>query len=159
LEILSDASTSPDSVGLSGKGVVPGFSSDANPVAFGDQQVATTSSPRTVTVTNTGDGNLVFGDGDVALGGPDTTMFAITADPCAGNSVGAAGPGSGDVTVTPGPSGAKSGLLSVTSNAAGSPHEVPLPGPGTTPTAPGSGPGDDPANDLKGLKAQVPGNQ
>ena len=115
----------------------PGLSVSPTPIAFGDQQVATTSAPTTVTVTNTGTSPLVFAAGAVSLTGDQPGEFGVTSDTCSGATVAAAGTCTVAVQFAPTSTGNKTAKLTLVSNAAGSPHNVTLTGTGTAaPTPP-----------------------
>ncbi len=113
---------------------LPVASIAGNPLSFGSQTVGTTSSSRTVTVTNTGKGELDFSD--ISVGGTDAGDFNVTDTTCT-----TVAPNGGTCTVsvafTPQASGSRSATLSLTSNDPSSPASVALDGTGTTqpPTA------------------------
>jgi hypothetical protein len=96
-------------------------------IAYGSQRVGTTSSPRTVTLTNTGAAPLTISK--VQLGGTNPGQFARSSACPANLAPGA----SCQVTVTfkPTSRGDKSATLSLTNNAPGSPHKVTLTGRGS----------------------------
>jgi hypothetical protein len=88
--------------------------------------VGTTSAARPVVVTNNG----TLAVSITAAASTPTPEFAST-----GNCVGNLAPGASctiNVTFTPAATGARSGNLTITSNATGSPHTIPLSGPGVT---------------------------
>ena len=94
---------------------------------FGDQPVGTTSAPKRVTLTNTG--NL------------DVTISNITASgdfarsnscPISPSTLAKGASCTIDVTFTPTATGNRTGALTITSNASGSPHVASLSGNGTT---------------------------
>jgi hypothetical protein len=135
LQIASNAPSSPDSVSLTGVGVTgPSVSLSATSLTFASQTVATASAAQTVTVTNTGGANLVIGT--ATIGGTNAGDFSKSADTCAGATVAPAGTCSVSVRFTPAAAGARSGTLSISSNAAGSPHVVSLSGTGAAPAIP-----------------------
>ena len=126
--IVDDASGSPHSVSLTGKGVIPaavGLSTAG--LDFGDRLIGTTSAAQNVTLTNTGDLTLnitsIAASGDFAIAGASTC-------PAAGTVAGGASCVTG-VTFTPTTTGARSGNLTVTSDGTESPHVVNLSGTGT----------------------------
>ena len=108
-------------------------------LAFGDQQVGTTSFPQPVTIGNTGQtqlevtGRSIVGTnpGDFAISG-GTCGTSFTLDQGQSCTV--------EATFTPAAVGARSAQISFTDNAPGSPHDVGLSGTGFTPSPPdGSG--------------------
>src|SRR6476646_222483 len=85
-------------------------------VSFVDQKVGTTSSDSTVHITNTGDADLVL----ATVSASDTTVGSTGEFAVSGNGCGTVPPlGGCDITVTfsPASAGAKTGVLSISSNA------------------------------------------
>jgi hypothetical protein len=117
---------SPQNVSLSGTGsnTVAGVGLVPTSLAFGNQVLNTTSAAKTVTLTNTGTAaltiNSIVSSGD----------FAVSNNPCGANLAGGANCII-SVTFTPTALGARAGTLTITDNAGGSPHTVPLTGTGT----------------------------
>lgn len=106
---------------------LPAANVNPTSIAFGNQRSGTTSSPRTVTLTNTGAANLSISK--VQLGGSNSGQFARN-NACPSSLA----PGAScQVTVTfkPTSKGDKSATLAITTNAPGSPHNVALTGKGT----------------------------
>jgi len=106
--------------------------SPASPVlGFADQVVGTASAAQTITVTNTGLGNLVVSG--ITLTGADASQFSLTNNNCAtvapGNSC------SVDVLFAPTAPGNKTATVSVAHNAAGSSSGIIVSGTGL-PSAP-----------------------
>jgi subtilisin family serine protease len=133
LTISSDASGSPHEVSLSGTGAVPAMSLSSSSLSFGDQQVDTTSTAQSVTLTNSGGATLNLSD--VTVGGD----FARSGGTCPANFPATVAAGASctiDVTFTPSTTGARTGTLSIDSDASGSPHAVDLFGTGTTTPTP-----------------------
>src|SRR5712664_3813069 len=129
LSITDNASGSPQSVSLTGTGAAasaPVVSLSASSLAFASQTVGTTSAAQSVTLSNTGNASLnltsVSASGD----------FAQT-NTC-GSSVAAGANCTFSVTFTPTASGTRTGTLSITNNASGSPQSVSLTGIGSTAT-------------------------
>jgi hypothetical protein len=124
--IEDDAAGNPQSLSLTGTGLgVPSVTLLPTSLAFGNQLVGTTSPPQNVTLTNAGTGTL--------------TITSITANgdfgetnPC-GTSLAAGLSCTNSVTFTPTARGARSGTLTVTDDAAGSPQTVCLTGTGVQP--------------------------
>ncbi|MBL8520007.1 MAG: choice-of-anchor D domain-containing protein [Betaproteobacteria bacterium] len=129
LSIVSNATGSPHTVMLTGTGMAaaaPVFSPSATMFTFPGQTVGTTSGAQTLTITNTGGTNLTVAAPIVA--GP----YGISANSCV--TVAPMGSCTIDFTFTPPFSGAFSGGLSLTTNAAGSPHMIAINGNGLLPT-------------------------
>jgi hypothetical protein len=78
-----------------------GFSG-SDPIDFGDQPVGTTSSPATVTITNTGTDQLAIDGVDgVTIGGANPGSFQASNDGCSGQTVAAGGTCTVDVSFAP----------------------------------------------------------
>lgn len=97
-----------------------------NGLTFGLQQVGTTSAPQQVTLTNNGSQLLTFNS--IAA----STGFTVSNNTCV-SPIAAGANCTFDVSFAPTSAGATNGTLSVTDNAAGSPHSIPLDGTGTQP--------------------------
>ena len=128
LVITSDATSSPNTVSLSGSGT-PVALVLLNPgtLSFAARTVGSTSSAQSVTLSNTGGAALVFSSGIASSGD-----FSQSNDCGGGLGVGSAC--SISVSFTPSASGERSGSLSIGSNAVGSPHSVSLSGTATSTT-------------------------
>ncbi|MBB6037073.1 choice-of-anchor D domain-containing protein [Phytomonospora endophytica] len=96
-------------------------------LAFGDQQVGTTGAARAVTISNPGDATANISSVSVSGDYARTTNCGATLAPGASCTA--------NVTFTPTAAGSRTGALSVSSNATGSPHTVSLSGNGTTANA------------------------
>ena len=120
-------------VSLRGQGVNPTASPDPSSLNFGNQVVATTSAPRSLTVTNTGVGTLLISS--ASLGGANAGDFVLSS-PSFPVSLPQGASTSFSVRFAPTVSGPRSTELVVNSNAAGSPLRVPLAGNGIFNTAP-----------------------
>jgi parallel beta-helix repeat protein len=133
LSVTSDATSSPNLLPMSG--VVAAAAPPPAPVAsltppslsFAARTVSTTSPAQTVTLANTGTAPLTISS--IGISGD----FAY-ASSC-GLSVAPGGSCTIDVTFTPLVAGVRAGNLTVTDNAAGSPHIVPLGGTGLSSSA------------------------
>jgi hypothetical protein len=137
VSVASGASSSPDNVPLSGTGVAsaPAVNLSPSPTAFGNQPVGSASSPRTITLTNSG--NATLNIGNIAVIGSNSTDFALSAAGATPCSFGASSLGAGksctfNVTFTPGAAGARAASITVTTNASTSPDNDVLSGTGTT---------------------------
>jgi hypothetical protein len=115
-------------------------------IDFGTVRVGTTSTAKTVKVTNQGDGALVIGT--PAVSGPDAARFTVSAGgaTCANASVPPGGSCTISLRFTPDRAGAATATLLIPSNADGSPSQVPLSG---------SGKGKGPAGGHKSLGLSV----
>ena len=123
LTISDNAPGSPQYVALHGTGVnVPEVSTSPVTLTFAPQNVGSTSAAMTVTLTNRGTAVLniavISASGDFAAA--DTCLPALSAG--AGCTI--------TVTFTPSAAGARSGILTITDNAASSPQTVGLTGTG-----------------------------
>jgi hypothetical protein len=129
LSIADNATGSPQAVTLTGTGVAaaPVVSLTPASIAFPASIVGTTSSAQIVTLKNTGTATLTISS--IALGGTNPTSF-VEIGTCA-SSLAAGASCSLYVGFKPASAAALSATLSVTDNAAGSPHHVTLTGTGT----------------------------
>jgi hypothetical protein len=118
-------------VGLSGTGsaTAPGVGLVPTSLPFGGQMLTTTSAAKTVTLTNTGAGaltiNTIAGSGDFAA-----TSTGAAACPISPATLAAGANCTISVTFAPTALGARAGTLTITDNAGGSPHTIPLTGSG-----------------------------
>ena len=97
-------------------------------LAFASRTVNTTSPAQTVTLTNTGSGTLTIAS--ISVSGDFAFTSACPATLASGASC------TIDVTFTPLTTGARAGVLSIATDAAGSPHTVSLSGTGLATAAP-----------------------
>ncbi|HLZ43522.1 MAG TPA: choice-of-anchor D domain-containing protein [Candidatus Sulfotelmatobacter sp.] len=107
----------------------PNVSLSLSSVNFGNQQIGTTSSPQTVTLTNTGNVDLtppVF-----LLSGTNASDFAET-DTCSSNSLAPQASCTITLTFTPTLAAPEAASLSITDNAPGSPQSISVSGTGVT---------------------------
>jgi hypothetical protein len=116
---------STQTVSLSGNGTAPSLSLSPAGLIFGSQTLKTTSAPSPVTVTNNGTASLTFTGiavtGDFAIAPSGTTCSTST-------PVTAGGHCAINVTFTPTAIGVRTGSLTLTDNASGSPQTVTLTG-------------------------------
>src|SRR5437588_381562 len=117
---------------LSGNGTGPGVGLVPTSLDFGNQLLATTSAPMTVTLTNTGAAALTI-NSFAASGDFAATSTGANACPMSPATLAAGANCTIDVTFTDRTSGAQGGTLSLGDNAGGSPQMVPLSGNGTGP--------------------------
>ena len=125
IAISDNAPGNPHVVTLSGQaisGTAPEAYLSPRNLAFGLQPVTTNSSPRTVTVTNTGNAPLTISKVEVTSGFSQTNDCTTVA---AGSSC------TIPTTFTPILRGAQTGTLTVANSASGSPHTAILTGTGT----------------------------
>ena len=128
LDFTDNASSSPQTVNLTGTGTGGSVNLSTTSVNFGNQTVGTTSAASAVMVTNNGTASLTFTSiavtGDFAIAASGTTC-STTAPVAAGGSCVI------NVTFTPTTTGSRSGSLTLSDNATGSPQIVSLSGTGT----------------------------
>lgn len=128
LTVAHNAAGSPGSVSLSGTATVAPapVASISAALSFGSLNVGSTSSPQTVTLSNTGNATLTLGA--LSTGSSD---FVINGGSCvAGGTVAASGNCTVNVSFTPTAAGPRSANLSITHNAAGSSSSAGLSGTG-----------------------------
>jgi hypothetical protein len=106
----------------------PTASVDPGSLTFAPQPAGTTSSPQTVTVTNTGGASLTISS--VVITGTNVGDFTQTNTCKPSPSLASGAACQISVTFTPGGIGPRSATLSVTDNGTGSPQTVPLNGTG-----------------------------
>jgi hypothetical protein len=131
ISIADSATTSPQSVTLTGTGTASVVSLSVASLNFGNQAVNTTSASQTVTLTNTG--NLSLAITSISITGANSGDFSQS-NTC-GSAVAAGGSCAITVTFTPSASGSRTASVSIADNAtAGSPQVVSLAGTGTSGT-------------------------
>jgi hypothetical protein len=123
LSITDSAVGSPQTVSLTGTGIAPAVSLSPTSLKFGVTLVKNSSPPQNVTLTNTGNGSL-------SITSISTTGDFSQTNTC-GSSVTAGASCTIIVTFKPTAPGTRTGTLSVTDNAPGSPQTVSLSGTGT----------------------------
>ena len=124
LVFVTNAASSPDTVALTGTGVapaVPVINLSPNPVPFGSQLQNTTSSPITVTVSNSGTASEVLGTPFFTLTGTNSGDFARSGGTCVnGGTVAVSGSCTVILTFTPTGTGSRSGILNISGTVNGS---------------------------------------
>jgi hypothetical protein len=130
VSVVDDAPDSPQSVALSGNGVLPpGIGFNPTSLTFPAQAVGTSSAPQTVTLTNTGGGPLTITS--IEIQGTNSSDFFRPNTTC-GSTIAPGASCTIDVIFTPTASGNRLASLTVSDNAVGSPHSVPLFGGGSS---------------------------
>jgi hypothetical protein len=129
LRITDDAPGSPHTVALSGFGSVPGLTLSRTSVVFASRRVGTTSSAEPVVLTNTGDGPLSLSS---TLAGITASGDFTVTDNC-GVSVAAGASCRLNIVFAPKATGNRVGVVTIVSDAPGSPHTISLSGIGTGP--------------------------
>ena len=122
----------PQTLQLTGNGVAPSTPgatiTPTSPIAFPNTAQAVASSPVTVTVTNSGNANLVIST--VTVGGTNAGDFSLTANTCNGATVAANATCTVGVIFTPGALGVRMATLNVADNAPATPQSATLSGTG-----------------------------
>lgn len=136
-EIGSNAEDSPDTVDLTGSGVLPVLSLSTDSVDFGQVPVGESEGPITVTLTNSGSGDLEIGSVG-PLAGDNPEVFEITADTCAGTTLPAGQNCAIGVIFLPNAEMSFNANFEIASDAPSSPDTVSLTGVGFEPEAPGN---------------------
>jgi Domain of unknown function (DUF1929)/Glyoxal oxidase N-terminus/PKD domain/Abnormal spindle-like microcephaly-assoc'd, ASPM-SPD-2-Hydin len=127
LSVADDASGSPQTVSLSGTGVAPTAQWSAPSISFGNQLVGSATSAHPVQLTNSGTSTMNISG--ITASGDFAETNACGATLAVGSSCAVS------VTFTPTQPGTRSGMLSVTDDASGSPQTVSLSGTGLAPLA------------------------
>lgn len=122
LTITDDASGSPQSVPLSGTGLLSVAILSPSSLSFANQGLDITSPAQTVTLTNPG--NLALSISNVAISGDFAETNTCGATLAAGSNC------SFTITFTPSALGVRTGTLTLTDNASDSPQTLPLQGAG-----------------------------
>lgn len=124
LTFTTDAATSPDSVALTGTGVVPAvpvLSFSPSPGAFGNQLQNTTSAGLTITVSNIGTGPEVLSTPFFTITGANGSDFARSGGTCVnGGAIVVSGSCTVILTFTPAATGSRTGTLNISGTANGS---------------------------------------
>jgi phospholipase C len=128
VSIADNAPNTPQSLPLTGVGVLPNVTFSPPTLSFGNQGIGTASTPQMTTLTNAGAGVLSISS--IGVSGTNSGDFAQT------NNCPASVPPSGScqitVTFTPTRTGNRNAVVSVADNAPGSPQSVPLTGVGAS---------------------------
>lgn len=124
LTVTENAAGTPNKIPLTGTGVAPLLTLDPTSLAFSPQGVGTTSSAKTVKLLNSGNDTL------------NIFSLAVTDDYDIGQCPATLAPAAFcmlSVTFSPQSGGPRPGTITITDDAAGSPHTVPLTGTGLGP--------------------------
>lgn len=108
----------------------------ASNIVFSNQAVNTSSSPQSITVTNTGKASLIFGPAAVTISGTNAPEFAITADTCSSATIPVNASCSASVIFTPVFQGPGNAALTFADNAPNAFQTVALAGTGVVPGTP-----------------------
>jgi hypothetical protein len=111
----------------------PAFTPSPSPLAFGNQTVDTTSSAKTLTVTNSGTTDLTITT--VTEGGTNKADFLVGTDTCSAATVNAGKTCAVSVEFAPTTTSSETASLSFADNAPGNPHVVNFTGTGVAPVA------------------------
>src|SRR5208337_67275 len=122
LTLTDYALNSPQTVNLSGTGLVPVVSLSATSLSFAGQAISTTSAPRALTLTNTGSGALT----PLTI----TTTGDFSQSNTCGTSVSVGANCTISATFKPVAGGTRTGTLTISDNALDSPQSVALSGTG-----------------------------
>src|SRR5439155_1278420 len=134
LSVADKAAGTPHTASLSGTGTAPGASLSPTSVSSGSHPVNTTSAAQTVTLTNNGNSALTIAS--ISITGTNSGDFAQTNNcPLSPSTLAASASCAISVTFRPTAAGTRSGTLSVSDNAAGSPQSVGLSGTGVAPAS------------------------
>jgi F5/8 type C domain/Abnormal spindle-like microcephaly-assoc'd, ASPM-SPD-2-Hydin len=133
LTLTDNAPNSPQTLAITGTGIVPAplLTLSQTSINFSNQIVNAASTAQTVTLTNTGTDSLNMTG--ISLAGNNASDFAQTNNCPTTLAVNAFC--TMNVTFSPGATGARTGTLTITDNAADSPQTLALSGTGVTPTA------------------------
>ncbi|HUU14487.1 MAG TPA: choice-of-anchor D domain-containing protein, partial [Terriglobia bacterium] len=123
LTITDNTPTSPHVVNLSGSTSVPVVSLSSTSLSFGSVPIGTTSQAQTVTVTNTGTATLNVASVAISSEFSETNTCGAIVATGASCTI--------SITFTPAAGGTRSGTLTITDDAGGSPHVVSLSGDGS----------------------------
>ncbi len=122
---------------VAGSGAAAAVTLSSASLSSATQTVGTTSAAQRVTLTNTSSGNATLNITNIEVTGPHGADFALSVAGAAPCSLGANHLAAGtsctfDVTFTPSEAGARAASVTITSNAATSPDNLPLSGTGVT---------------------------
>jgi hypothetical protein len=132
VSIADDATSSPQSIALTGSGQAPAVTLTPTSLSYGSQLVGTTSGSQSSTLRNSGTGPLTITS--IELAGTNAGDFGQTNNcPVAPLTLAVNATCTLTVTFSPTASGPRSASVSIADDAAGSPHSLGLSGTGTQP--------------------------
>ena len=99
---------------ISDDGALPNISVAPTPYNFGNVDIGSTSAPKTFTISNTGDADLVIGT--ITLTGTNASEFSIQNNNCSNQSIALLGSCSLQVVFSPTSAGSKTASLRIPSN-------------------------------------------
>jgi hypothetical protein len=133
LTITDSLAGSPQSVSLSGTGVIPVVTLSVSSLAFGNQGLNSTSAAQPITLTNTGPGALTITS--VGIAGANPSDFAQTGNcPTSPATLAVNGTCTINVTFTPTAAGSRAASVTIADNGVSSPQTATLSGTGVAPT-------------------------
>lgn len=125
MTIVDDATNNPQSVALSGSGILPVTVTAS--LGFGSQKVGRTSASKTVSIKNDLSATLTFST--FFFGGANPGDFQQSATTC-GSTLAAGASCTVSIVFTPAATGSRSAVLNIVDNAVTSPQSVMLTGTG-----------------------------
>ncbi len=132
VQVTDNAGDSPESVAVSGTGLAPAVSLTPSSLGFGSQLIGSTSTARSVTLTNSGTAPLSLTG--IAVAGANAGDFAQTNNcPIAPATLATGATCSLSVAFAPTAGGSRSASVQIADNAGDSPESVALTGTGNTP--------------------------
>jgi len=130
--ITDSATTSPQTIALTGTGVAPPVTLSSTNLAFGSVNEGTISGTQTVTMTNTG--TVAVSITSIAVTGTNASQF-VFANSC-GNTLAIGANCTIHGHFGPTTAGAMTAAITITDNASNSPQSITLSGTGVAPTGP-----------------------
>lgn len=132
LQVYDNGYQSPQSVSITGTAVQPAVLLSPTSLSFSVQQINTSSKSQKLTVTNNGTGALTISA--IAVGGTNQADFTQTNGCPISGLLGVGNSCYITVTFTPKAAGTRTASISISDNAPGGPHVVPVTGIGTAVT-------------------------
>lgn len=138
-EVGTNHSGTAISLTLTGTGTQPGLQLSSGSLNFGDQVTGTTSSSQTITISNSGNADLILGT--LTISGANSSSFVISGSTCGSAAIPPSGTCSISISFSPGEAGSQASTLNIPSDAPSNPDAVSLSGVGIQPSASGGGGG------------------
>jgi hypothetical protein len=129
LAVTDNATGSPRTASLTGTGTAPAVTLSPASLTFASQTVGTTSTPQSVTLTNTGNATLTFSGSPLFSGD-----FASASGGTCGTTVAAGASCTIAVNFKPTATGTRTGAVTINDNCPYSPQTIPLTGTGAAST-------------------------